>query len=465
MRKNVALKQKPKYTHEGARAAHTNVGEQLRRSVMSCMLWENEFYEDGVEIATRIASLVAACDPAEVMSIAVEARHQMKLRHAPLWLAVAMARSPAHRLLVGHTLEAIIERPDEITEFLTLYWGAQDRRTSKQKLAKQVKLGLAAAFNKFQPFALAKWDKPDGVKLRDALFMVHNKPVVGVTRRLRLAPPLVKVAYSRGEVERSDGALTALVENKLETPDTWEVSLSAGADKLETWQRLLAEKKLGALAFLRNLRNMQAVGITRESIAAYSQRIDITKVLPFRFIAAANAVPMWEPIIEEMMFRALSDMERIDGPTAVLIDHSGSMEQKVSAKSEITRFDAAAAIAMLLRELCDHVRVFTFSDKCIEVPARRGFAMRAAVKSVINPVGTLLGRAVNHVYHEFPECRRLIVVTDEQSHDRPSDPMGRGYILNVGDYRNGIGHGKWLTISGWSEAVIDYIREVERVQE
>jgi hypothetical protein len=46
-------------THEGARAHHTSVLAQLRRSVLSCLLWESEFYEDGVEISQRIADLTA----------------------------------------------------------------------------------------------------------------------------------------------------------------------------------------------------------------------------------------------------------------------------------------------------------------------------------------------------------------------------------------------------------------------
>jgi len=105
--------------------------------------------------------------------------------------------------------------------------------------------------------------------------------------------------------------------------------------------------------------------------------------------------------------------------------------------------------------------VFTFSDRCIEVPPRRGFALIQACKEVQNPVSTLLGRAVAHVYAQFPECTRIIVVTDEQSADRPQQPRGRGYIINVGGYQNGIGYGPWVTIDGWSEAIIDFIQVLE----
>ena len=35
-------------THEGAPAVEISAEAQLRRSVLACLLWENQFYEDGV---------------------------------------------------------------------------------------------------------------------------------------------------------------------------------------------------------------------------------------------------------------------------------------------------------------------------------------------------------------------------------------------------------------------------------
>jgi hypothetical protein len=35
-------------------------------------------------------------------------------------------------------------------------------------------------------------------------------------------------------------------------------------------------------------------------------------------------------------------------------------------------------------------------------------------------------------------------------------------MINVASYRCGVGYGKWTHIDGWSEAVVDYIREYER---
>jgi hypothetical protein len=56
------------------------------------------------------------------------------------------------------------------------------------------------------------------------------------------------------------------------------------------------------------------------------------------------------------------------------------------------------------------------------------------------------------------------VFTDEQSYDRPGKPMfgALGYIVNVAAYENGVNHEDWLTISGFSEAIVDYIQAVEK---
>jgi hypothetical protein len=57
---------------------------------------------------------------------------------------------------------------------------------------------------------------------------------------------------------------------------------------------------------------------------------------------------------------------------------------------------------------------------------------------------------------------RIVVITDEQSADRVPTPKGKGYMVNVASAKNGVGYGEWMHIDGWSEAVIEYIRESEQ---
>jgi hypothetical protein len=436
-------------THEGAPAAVLTPEQALRRSVLSCMLWEREFYEDGAEIAGRIRGLVPQVPAATVAALAVEARERMKLRHVPLLLVREMARYVSHRGLVAETLTRVIQRADELAEFLAIYW-ADREAGGKRPLSAQVKKGLAAAFVKFDEYALAKYDRAGSVRLRDVLFLSHAKPVDAAQAAL----------WKR------------LVAGELQTPDTWEVALSAaglanpvikGPSKREVWERLLAERRLGALALLRNLRNLQKEGVREELVLAAVAAMKTERVLPFRFLAAARHAPQWEEALEVAMFRSLDGRATLLGHTVLLVDVSGSMTWQLSARSEMKRTDAAYGLAILLREIAEKVTIYTFSDTAKRVPARRGLALRDAMEQNQPHGGTHLGASLAQVEAEVGTYDRLVAITDEQAHDAVANPRGRGYMINVASDRNGVGYGGWTHIDGFSEAVVDYIVELERV--
>jgi hypothetical protein len=412
------------------------------------MLWEGEFYEDGVQIAGRIHELVLQVAAEKVAALAVEARERMKLRHAPLLLVREMARCATHRGLVADTLARVIQRADELSEFVAIYWAG-----GRQPLSAQVKKGLAAAFGKFDEYALGKYDRAGAVRLRDVLFLCHARPVS----------------------EAQAALWKRLASNELATPDTWEVALSAAGreegDKRAAWERLLADRKLGALALLRNLRNLREAGVSEELVLAALAALKTDRVLPFRFLAAARVAPQWEEPLEAAMFRALETRSlegraaSLPGHTVLLVDVSGSMEAPLSRRSEMRRTDAAYGLAILLREIAEKVTIYTFSDDAKLVPSRRGMALRDALEASQPHSGTYLGKAIAQVEGE---CRsgydRLIVITDEQSHDTVPAPRGKGYAINVASNQNGVGYGAWTHIDGWSEAVVDYIAELETAQ-
>jgi 60 kDa SS-A/Ro ribonucleoprotein len=420
-------------THEGAPARNISAELQLRRSVMACLLWEDQFYEDGVEIAGRIQSLVPKVNARTVAALAVEARGKMKLRHAPLLLVREMARLKTHRELVAQTLAQVIQRADELAEFVAIYW-----KDGKSPLSAQAKKGLAQAFRKFDEYQLAKYDRRGPIRLRDVLFMCHAKPR-----------------------DTDQAALwKRLIEGELQTPDTWEVVLSSGADKREAWERLLRERKLGALALLRNLRNMKQVGADEALVFDALNSMNTGRVLPFRFLAAARYAPQWEEPLERAMLLSLNGQEKLPGRTVLLVDVSGSMTGALSRRSEMLRTDAAYGLAVLLREICEKVIVFTFSNDLVEVPPRRGFAFRDALDASQPHASTYLGRALEKIREKYD---RIIVITDEQAHDRVPGPRGRGYVINVASFKNGVGYGPWTHIDGWSESVVEYIRGLEQI--
>jgi hypothetical protein len=420
-------------THEGAPAARLTPLQTLRRSVLACLLWEDTFYEAGEQIAERIERLAREVKPEAVSALAIEAREQLKLRHAPLLLCRTLARERSP--LVGATLEHVIQRPDELAEFLALYWAGK-----KQPIAAAVKRGLAKAFIKFDAYQLAKYDRRGMiVKLRDVMFLVHPKPQ---------------------DAEQA-AIWKALAEGTLATPDTWETALSGGADKKETWTRLLSENKLGALALLRNLRNMHAVAVDRALIKEALAAMNVSRILPFRFIAAARYAPDLEPELEQAMFRAAADLPKLPGRTALVVDHSGSMTgAPVSRRSELDRFEAASALAILAREQCGDVVVIVFGTQAAVVPPRRGFALRDALAQ--GPGGGTNTETAKQLA-DREGYDRIIIITDEQSHQALSPPKGRGYVVNVAPYEHGIGYGEWTHIDGWSEAVLGYVAAAENV--
>ncbi|MFT3729726.1 MAG: TROVE domain-containing protein [Terricaulis sp.] len=428
-------KAKTPRTHEGGKARAFTPEQELRRALMSCMLWEDQFYEDGVAIAERIGALAPKVKAETIAALAIEAREDMKLRHAPLLIVREMARHETHRALVADTLERVIQRPDELTEFLAIYWadalGPMQQR-KKAAVSAQAKKGLARAFAKFDAYQLAKYDRDGAVRLRDVLFLVHAKP----------------------KDKAHEKVWKELIDGTLQSADTWEVSLSGGADKKETFERLIAEKKLGALALLRNLRGMQVAGVPKRTITKALEDMKTDRVLPYRFIAAAQYAPDLEPELEQAMLGSIKGHAKLKGKTRLLIDVSGSMDAVMSGRSEMRRIDAACGLAVLAREIAEDVEVYTFSNDVKKVAPRRGFALRDAVVSSQPHMGTYLGKAIEQI---DAKGVRLIVFTDEQAHDVVPTPKGLGYMINVASYQHGVGFGDWRRVNGFSEKILDWI--------
>jgi len=129
----------------------------------------------------------------------------------------------------------------------------------------------------------------------------------------------------------------------------------------------------------------------------------------------------------------------------------------------MNRIDAACAMAILLRECIDDITIYSFSDGIAFIPPRHGMALRDAIISSQPHHGTYLANLLNNIVMLNVDYDRLIVITDEQIADNiPKMPKGKNYILNIAGYQNGIGNpNQWVTITGFSEAFIDFIRELE----
>lgn len=426
MKTNVAVS--PTHvTHEGAPAKRITPTQELRRTIMACLLWEDQFYESGASIADRIAQLSVTVPWGDVQQIAVEARTVAGVRHAPLWLLVsALARPASDRAGWATTFAQVCKRPDDVTEAVALYW-----KGGRRPLAAQLKKGIALALRSFNAYGLAKYNRDGAIKLRDVLFLSHAAPK---------------------DTEQAE-VWKALVAGTLAAPDTWEVALSSGADKKATWERLLSEGKLGALALVRNLRNMVRDGVDRTLVSNALATMKTELVWPYQFIAAERHAPEFSSEIEEAMLRSLSSAPKLAGRTMLLVDTSGSMGAPLATRSDMLRHDAACGLAILLREVCQSICIMAFDTHGRVIPARRGFGLRDALGRPNG--GTDIAGA--KAWADAQGYDRLIIITDEQSRTPLSAPKGRGYLLNVASFKNGIGYGPWTHIDGWSDNTIRYI--------
>jgi hypothetical protein len=378
--------------YEGAKAYKMNPALELYATVVTSALSDN-FYEKSGDRLTRLRELIAKNKPEFVAKLAVYAREKMYLRSIPLVLAVELAKIHNGDNLISRLVSRVVQRADEITELLAYYQLANPKNGSIKKLnalSKQMQKGLAEAFNKFDAYQFAKYNRDAEVKLRDALFLVHPK----------------------AKSEAQQAIFNQIVNDTLETPYTWETELSAlgqvGYDDEKAkkaafrakWEELIESGKLGYMALLRNLRNILQAEVSREHIKKVAERlanpneVARSKQFPFRFLAAyrelkGGQIPRRGINLKEILFSSdttlilnalekaivasVVNLQGFDEKTKVLVacDTSGSMQKTVSAKSSVQLYDVGLVLGMLLQNRSESVITGIFGDtwKVINLPS------------------------------------------------------------------------------------------------
>ena len=460
---NPRTKPAPKFDTErlaggsGALAARQSNVALLRRAVLANLLWEDVAYMDGVSVANEIKRLIPLCPAIDVYNIALEARLMQKLRHTPLFIAVEMCKYPEHKLFVKDLLPRIITRADMLTDFLAIYW-----KDGKKPIANQVKKGLELAFHNFNEYKLAKYDRDAAIKLRDVMFLVHAKP---------------KNQYEQELFKK-------VADRTLTPPETWEVLLSRGEDKKATWAKLITEKKIGGLAMLRNIANMQKAHVDRKIIQQGLSNLRSSMLLPLDFWKAARMNPEFDRDIEDAMIEAYKNLPKLPGKTLFIVDVSGSMGYLTSGNSTFNRMDQACAMAILAANQCeDYELVATAGNDGSRIQAsewiqypKRGFALAPQIMDTrkrIGGGGIFTRQCLEWCKSKFSDKKfdRIIIFSDSQDCDYPDKripkPFGTyNYICDVSAHTKGVNYkGVWTAeISGMSEHFLTYIAALEGLE-
>ncbi len=492
MKFNFAFRSKVKETvnYEGAKAFVLTPQLELYTAVATAGL-SDQFYEKAADKMQRMRELIAKNDAAFVAKLAIYAREQMYLRSIPLVLAVELAKQQSGNDVVGKLTNRVIQRADEITELLAYYAIANERTEVKKlnKLSKQLQKGLAAAFNKFDEYQFAKYNRDAAVKLKDALFLVHPK----------------------AKDEAQQALFNKIVKDELQVAYTWETELSAlGQQKYDTaelkkaavkakWEELIFSNKVGYMATMRNLRNILEAEVSREAlekVCAYianEKAVANSKQLPFRFLAAYRELKELNngrvgnvlDALEQAVLYSAANIAGYDDNTKVVIaaDVSGSMQKAISAKSKVQNYDIGLMLAMLLKNRCANAITGMFGDtwKVINVPNRNLLANVLEFHRREGEVGystnghlvikDLLQR--NQVVDKvmvFTDCQLWNTYNGGESMDtvwkryKKMAPNAKLYLFDLAGYGNtplNVQRDDVYLVAGWSDKIFNVLNAIE----
>lgn len=311
---SVAGPKKAQLTHN--RAGGQAYAESDRLALASLLLTtflKDEFYRTGNQAMREIITLIPKAGPLFAAKAAVYARNEFGMRSATHLVAAEIAHQVKGEPWVRTFLNAVVRRPDDITEILGCYLALH-----KKPIPNSLKRGLGAAFSKFDAYQIAKYKRSNAtLSLVDAINLLH--------------PP-------------HTDPIGQLVKGTLAAPETWETKVSAaGPDeeaKSTAWKDLIESGKIGYMALLRNLRNiLQSCENDPQTIFKATQllvdenRIRKSLVFPFRYLSAFKelrklngpAAVMFARGVSQAADISLKNLPDFPGSTLVVLDGSGSM--------------------------------------------------------------------------------------------------------------------------------------------
>lgn len=443
----------------GGYAYKHDVKTELVFSVLTTFL-DNKYYESGSDRIERIKDLISKNKPEFVANLAVIARKEFNLRSVVTLLIGELARTHRGDSLVKDTIVKACTRVDDLTE-LVAYVGTP--------LPKQVKRGVRNALLKFNRYQLAKY-KGEGndVSLVDVFNLVHPK-----------------VQHASEEQAQ---AWADLIKGDLKSFDTWETVISncKPEDKKVEWQKLVAENKLGYMALLRNLNNLIKVDVDEQYldmvIGKLTDKNEVlnSKQLPFRFVTAYENVSGNRKLsnaISEAMDIAVSNTPEFAGKTLIAVDVSGSMKGDP--------IDKASIFAATLFKSHKDADLILFDERIAEVnigDRSPVIDLAQEIKRRATGGGTNTSLVFQYAQSKSKKYDRIIILSDNQSwqdsygwgstggtqkyYQAYKDAMSADptiFALDIQGYgTKDITSSKVFHLAGWSERILDFMKEAER---
>lgn len=315
----------------GGSAYTMDAKEELVGILLTSMVGD-KFYESAEDQVGRLEGLMDRVDPLFAAKAAVFARNEYGMRSISHVAAAKIANMVKGEAWTRRFFNAVVRRPDDMTEIVALYLGAYGK-----PVPNSLKKGFAEAFGKFDAYQIAKY-RGEGrdVSLVDVVNLVHPRAS-----------------------EKNAEALRALVAGTLRSENTWESKLSeagkAGDEtakakaKEEAWTDLLKSGRMPYMAALRNINNVmtQAPELVTDLCSVLTNEKMIRKALifPHQFLTAYAVAARDRKIkkaLNEAVDISLGNIPALSGKTLVAVDHSGSMGEGIGSSKFIGDLFGAA---------------------------------------------------------------------------------------------------------------------------
>ena len=317
----------------GAVYEKSPVNEWLNMLFSSFM--EDKFYESALDQQQRFVELTNKMADAYgyefVAKAAVFARNELGMRSISQLIAAWLNNKTFKNKRQFYC--AFMHRPDDVAEI----FAATDYLWGKKSRSHALVRGAADYLSALKPQTLAKY------KLNSRDYNMYD--LINITHAHSKAIDL----YKAGE---------------LMAADTWEVNISAKSDKAERdqeWKRMVEEHKLGYMALIRNLNNILDNPEINQDWIRYTLVPQITNekaihkslMFPYRFYTAYKNLNVHNPFLdaalgEAFTIAAVKNAPQLDGGSAIILDVSGSMEDRISYNSNITIKEVGACFAIAL---------------------------------------------------------------------------------------------------------------------
>jgi hypothetical protein len=456
-------------THEGGTGYSYTPKTELFMLAVSNMVSEKTFYEKAEDRDARFEQLVrqVAVDDGEwFFKFLMWLRNGANMRSASVVAAAEAVHARLAANLDGNRkfIPVALARADEPGELLA-YWESKygvelSGGQRKARLPMPVKRGLSDAVSAlYSEYSALKYDTAGkGKRFGDVIELTHasghtakqhelyrwlidrrhgrdngeypSLEMLATRQALEGVPQEFRRSLlSSGIKPAKVGAFADDIQAEFKAAGvTWEWLASWVGGELDAsfWEAVIPS--MGYMALLRNLRNFDKAGISKAAVTRVQQflsdpnKVAKSRQFPFRFWSAYQAVESerWRQTLEEGLDYSVQNIPELDGQTLVLVDTSGSMQNPVSEKSQMTYAQAAAIFgsALAVRNP-GRVQLMGFADGVFDHPVKRGASIMNTVQAFTRRIGdvghgTNIGGALQTAYDKHD---RVILLSDMQTMD------------------------------------------------